>query len=126
MFVFKYFPGLESICLKFKYFQEAWEPCTGHWNVFLFMTAYSTDMGKGHSFDSVMQILDCSLLRAIRSSWTVSIPAQHYSLLLAKYTPACGTIHPNGRAFQKQRTMTSARRPKEETIVDPDMQRSCL
>ncbi len=27
MFVFKYFPGLESICLKFKYFQEAWEPC---------------------------------------------------------------------------------------------------
>ncbi len=27
MFVFKYFPGLESICLKFKYFQEVWEPC---------------------------------------------------------------------------------------------------
>ncbi len=27
MFVFKYFPGLESICLKSKYFQEAWEPC---------------------------------------------------------------------------------------------------
>ncbi len=26
MFVFKYFPGLESICLKFKHFQEAWEP----------------------------------------------------------------------------------------------------
>ncbi len=26
MFVFMYFPGLESICLKFKYFQEAWEP----------------------------------------------------------------------------------------------------
>ncbi len=25
MFVFKYFPGLESIYLKFKYFQEAWE-----------------------------------------------------------------------------------------------------